>query len=61
MKYTYIRSPIDKNLICVETHDIVAVELPSREPIATYSERIKEEENNAKERYEKMKGKLELL
>lgn len=52
MKYTYLHSPIDKNLICVETHDIVAVELPPREPIATYGERIKEEENKAKERYE---------
>lgn len=61
MKYTYLRSPIDKNLICVETHEIVAVELPPRVPIATYGERLKEEENKAKERYEKMKGKLELL
>lgn len=53
MKYKYLHSPIDKNLICVETHEIVAVELPPREPIATYGERIKEEESKAKERYER--------
>ena len=58
MKYTYIHSPLDKNLICVETHDIVVIELPPRIPIATYGERLKEEENKAKKRYEIFKEKL---
>lgn len=57
MKYTYLRSVIDKNLICVETHEIVPVELPPELPVSTYAERLKEAENKAKEIYEMMKAK----
>ena len=58
MKYTYIHNPMDSSLICVETLDIVPIELPPLEPVATYAERLEEEERKAKERYEMMKAKM---
>ena len=52
MKYTYIHSPYDKNLICVETKEIISVSLPSLIPINTYGERVKESEREAIKYYE---------
>lgn len=54
MKFRYIRCLGSPNLKCIETGHIVPVDLPPHHPTTTYSERVKQAETEAIERYEKM-------
>lgn len=58
MKYTYLHSPVDKNLICVETHEKVYVDFPTTEELFKKPNIVKEREREAIERYELLKEVL---